>query len=259
MGSRIAKDRYLIVESSSFNFLRLLLYPACSKVSLPSKHGSRPILGWCGSLSSAPSAPSSDYSSFARNTPPTSISSALSRNSQFIVLSKSSLLEAYTVGTVVTFYDTTIVLEALLITVGLFAGLTLFTLQSKWDFSGMGPFLFGGLWALVLAGFIMLFFPHNGYSQWSAMLTYQGCRSHLFCNWGFDILSLYHLWHLQHLQHVASWWIYCRSYQSVSALSVFTNGTVTLTLSTSSWISLGSWIPWTIQTRSENSEVLIAW
>jgi FtsH-binding integral membrane protein len=74
-----------------------------------------------------------------------------------------SLLEAYTVGTIVTFYDTVIVLEALLITLGLFAGLTLFTLQSKWDFSGMGPFLFGGLWALVLAGFIMLFFPHNGY------------------------------------------------------------------------------------------------
>ena len=74
-----------------------------------------------------------------------------------------SLLEAYTVGTIVTFYDTVIVLEALLITLGLFAGLTLFTLQSKWDFSGMGPFLFGGLWALVLAGFVMLFFPHNGY------------------------------------------------------------------------------------------------
>jgi FtsH-binding integral membrane protein len=54
------------------------------------------------------------------------------------------------------------VLEALLITVGLFLGLTLFTLQSKWDFSGMGPFLFGGLWALVLAGFVMIFFPHNG-------------------------------------------------------------------------------------------------
>lgn len=74
----------------------------------------------------------------------------------------SSLLEAYTVGTIVTFYDTVIVLEALLITLGLFAGLTLFTLQSKWDFSGMGPFLFGGLWALVLAGFVMIFFPHNG-------------------------------------------------------------------------------------------------
>lgn len=75
----------------------------------------------------------------------------------------TSLLEAYTVGTLVTFYDTLIVLEALLITLGLFAGLTLFTLQSKWDFSGMGPFLFGGLWGLVLAGFVMIWFPHNGF------------------------------------------------------------------------------------------------
>lgn len=74
------------------------------------------------------------------------------------------LLESYTVGTIVSFYDTTIVLEALLITLGLFFGLTLFTLQSKWDFSGMGPFLFGGLWALILAGLIMAFFPHNGYT-----------------------------------------------------------------------------------------------
>ena len=80
------------------------------------------------------------------------------------VCSDNSLLEAYAIGTVVTFYDSTIVLEALLITVGLFLGLTLFTLQSKWDFSGMGPFLFGGLWALILAGLVMLFFPHKGFS-----------------------------------------------------------------------------------------------
>jgi protein lifeguard len=76
-----------------------------------------------------------------------------------------SLLEAYTIGTVVTFYDTTVVLEALVITLGLFLGLTLFTFQSKWDFSGMGPFLFGGLWALILSGFVMLFFPHNGFNR----------------------------------------------------------------------------------------------
>jgi len=80
----------------------------------------------------------------------------------FYLLGAFTLLEAYTIGTVVTFYDTTVVLEALVITLGLFLGLTLFTFQSKWDFSGMGPFLFGGLWALILAGFVMLFFPHNG-------------------------------------------------------------------------------------------------
>ena len=58
-----------------------------------------------------------------------------------------------------------VVIEALLITIGVFIGLTLFTLQSKWDFSGMGPFLFGSLLALILAGLIMGFFPHNGYVQ----------------------------------------------------------------------------------------------
>jgi FtsH-binding integral membrane protein len=108
-------------------------------------------------------------------------------------VSNTSLLEAYTVGTIVTFYDTTIVLEALLITVGLFAGLTLFTLQSKWDFSGMGPFLFGGLWALVLAGFVMLFFPHNGYHPLHHFTNIQNRGGSLFRYWSFDILSLYHL------------------------------------------------------------------
>jgi protein lifeguard len=109
------------------------------------------------------------------------------------VVSKISLLEAYTVGTIVTFYDTTIVLEALLITVGLFAGLTLFTLQSKWDFSGMGPFLFGGLWALVLAGFIMLFFPHNGYPPLHKFANLQNRGGGILGYWSLDILSLYHL------------------------------------------------------------------
>lgn len=39
----------------------------------------------------------------------------------------------------VTFYDQAIVLQALVITFSVFLALTLFTLQSKWDFSGMGP------------------------------------------------------------------------------------------------------------------------
>lgn len=46
-----------------------------------------------------------------------------------------------------------------LITLGVFLGLTLFTFQSKYDFSGMGPFLFGALIALVMTGFIGMIFP----------------------------------------------------------------------------------------------------
>ena len=57
-------------------------------------------------------------------------------------------MEAFTLGIVTAFYDNRIVLQALLITTGVFLGLTLFTLQSKYDFSGMGPYLFGGLLVL---------------------------------------------------------------------------------------------------------------
>jgi FtsH-binding integral membrane protein len=81
-----------------------------------------------------------------------------SHPTNLILLSTFTLLEAFTIGVVVAFYDTMIVLEALLITLGVFLGLTLFTFQSKWDFSGMGPFLFAGLLALVMTSFVTMFF-----------------------------------------------------------------------------------------------------
>ena len=49
----------------------------------------------------------------------------------FIFLAAFTLMEAFTVGVAVAFYETTIVLQALLITIGVFLGLTLFTFQSK--------------------------------------------------------------------------------------------------------------------------------
>ncbi|KAK2467185.1 hypothetical protein APHAL10511_000734 [Amanita phalloides] len=77
----------------------------------------------------------------------------------FILLSIFTLMEAFTLGVLVAFFNNTIVLQALLITVGIFLGLTLFTLQTKWDFSGMGPFLFGGLIALLMTGLVGIFIP----------------------------------------------------------------------------------------------------
>jgi protein lifeguard len=47
------------------------------------------------------------------------------------LLSIFTLMEAFTLGVVTAFYDNVIVLQALLITTGVFLGLTLFTLQSK--------------------------------------------------------------------------------------------------------------------------------
>ncbi|KAG6831766.1 hypothetical protein H0H92_007918 [Tricholoma furcatifolium] len=76
-----------------------------------------------------------------------------------VLLSTFTLMEAFTLGVVVAFYDNAIVMQALLITLGVFIGLTLFTLQSKYDFSGMGPFLFGALIAMVMTGLVGIFIP----------------------------------------------------------------------------------------------------
>jgi len=79
----------------------------------------------------------------------------------FGLLGLFTLMEAFTLGVLTAFYDNVIVLQALLITTGVFLGLTLFTLQSKYDFSGMGPWLFGGLIALVTTGFVGVFIPFS--------------------------------------------------------------------------------------------------
>ncbi|KAF8160722.1 UPF0005-domain-containing protein [Crassisporium funariophilum] len=79
----------------------------------------------------------------------------------FVLLSTFTLMEAFTLGIVVAFYSNVIVIQALVITLGVFIGLTLFTLQSKYDFSGMGPFLFGGLIALCMTGLVGIFIPFS--------------------------------------------------------------------------------------------------
>ncbi|KAA1471837.1 UPF0005-domain-containing protein [Dentipellis sp. KUC8613] len=76
-----------------------------------------------------------------------------------VLLTFFTLLEAFTLGVVTAFYNNTVVLQALLITTGVFLGLTLFTFQSKYDFSGMGPWLFGGLIALLMTGLVGIIFP----------------------------------------------------------------------------------------------------
>ncbi|ORY55725.1 inhibitor of apoptosis-promoting Bax1-domain-containing protein [Leucosporidium creatinivorum] len=72
-----------------------------------------------------------------------------------------TLFEAATIGSVISYFNSTIVLQAMLITVFLFAGLTLFTLQSKWDFDGMAPYLFGALLVFFFTGIVGLFIPYS--------------------------------------------------------------------------------------------------
>lgn len=83
----------------------------------------------------------------------------------FIFLSLFTGLEALAIGNVVSYYDSNIVMQALLITLAIFVGLTLFTLQSKYDFSSWGTFLFSGLWMLIATSLLALFFPTNSWAQ----------------------------------------------------------------------------------------------
>ncbi|RIB21356.1 inhibitor of apoptosis-promoting Bax1-domain-containing protein [Gigaspora rosea] len=79
----------------------------------------------------------------------------------FALLAAFTLVESYSLGTLVTFFDTILVLQAFIITSGLFIGLTLFTMQSKYDFSGMFSFLYIGLWVVVIAGIVSIFIPFS--------------------------------------------------------------------------------------------------
>lgn len=88
-----------------------------------------------------------------------------------------TLCESYMVGLLTSLYDTRIVLEALVITVTVFLGLSLFAVQTKYDFTGWGGYLGGLLWFLIAFGFCLMLFPGS-----SAMeLIYSGIGALIFC------------------------------------------------------------------------------
>lgn len=87
-----------------------------------------------------------------------------------------TLLEAYTISVVVSFYKTSIVLNAVLLTGGIFIFLTAFACQTKYDFTSWMPYLFGGLWGLILFGFMAAFFPYSSTGE----LIYGGLAALIF-------------------------------------------------------------------------------
>jgi hypothetical protein len=93
-----------------------------------------------------------------------------------LFLSGFTLLEAYSVAVITSFYDSRIVLQAVFITGALFIGLTLFACQTKYDFSSWYSYLYGTLWFLVIFGFVAAFFPTNSYVE----LGYAGVSALLF-------------------------------------------------------------------------------
>lgn len=76
-------------------------------------------------------------------------------------LSGFTLLEAYSISVVTSFYESRVVVQALLLTLGIFVALTLFACQTKYDFTNWMPYLFGALWFMILFGFVAVFIPFN--------------------------------------------------------------------------------------------------
>ena len=93
-----------------------------------------------------------------------------------LFLTGFTALEAYSISVIVSHYNSKIVLEALILTLGIFLALTLFACQTKYDFTSWMPYLFGGLWALILFGFMAAFFPYNS----TAELIYGGLAALIF-------------------------------------------------------------------------------
>ncbi|XP_041636191.1 protein lifeguard 4 [Cheilinus undulatus] len=87
-----------------------------------------------------------------------------------------TLLEAVSVATTLTFYEYSMVLQALFLTSAVFVGLTAFTFQSKRDFSKMGAGLFACLWILIISGFMRFFFDSD-----SIELLFSGFGALVFC------------------------------------------------------------------------------
>lgn len=93
-----------------------------------------------------------------------------------IWLSAFTFFEGYTIGVATSLYDTDIVVQALVITLVIFAGLTAFAFQTKYDFTSWVGVLNSCLFALIGIGFIWLFFTPSSTME----LVYSGIGAIVF-------------------------------------------------------------------------------
>lgn len=93
-----------------------------------------------------------------------------------LFLSLFTFAEAYAISVIVSFYKTSIVLNAVILTGGIFVFLTLFACQTKYYFTSWMPYLFGALWGLILFGFMAMFFPYSSTGE----LIYGGLAALIF-------------------------------------------------------------------------------
>lgn len=75
----------------------------------------------------------------------------------YILLTLFTLVEAVMVGVVVTFYTVASVIQAFALTCAVTVALTIYTFQTKRDYTHWGAALFSFLWVIILAGFMQIF------------------------------------------------------------------------------------------------------
>jgi len=104
-------------------------------------------------------------------------------------LSAFTVLEAYSVGAVAAMYPREVVLQASILTLAIFVALSLFTMQSKYDFSSWGAGLGIALWTVIGAGLVHLFIPFSRTTD----LVIAVASALVFC--GFIVYDTYNLMH----------------------------------------------------------------
>ncbi|XP_065886450.1 protein lifeguard 4-like [Dysidea avara] len=75
----------------------------------------------------------------------------------FYLLGIFTLLESFTLGTIVTYSDNVVVLKAFIITMMAVVALTIYTAQSTYDYSTWGASLMSFLWILIVSGILQIF------------------------------------------------------------------------------------------------------
>lgn len=89
----------------------------------------------------------------------------LEHPTNLILLGVFTLFESLTIGTIVSFYDKVLVIQAIVLTAVIVVGLTMYTFQTKRDFSSMGAGLYVLLCVLITGGFLQVNFRTNRHNS----------------------------------------------------------------------------------------------
>jgi FtsH-binding integral membrane protein len=101
---------------------------------------------------------------------------AKSYPSNVLFLAGFTLCEAYGIGLLCSLVETDLVIQALLLTLVIFIGLTLFSFQTSYDFVQWQGMASMGLWILIGWGLVMMFFPPSS----TVNMVYSGLGALLF-------------------------------------------------------------------------------